>query len=340
MRIPSSYHLYSASLKVSPSNSIIKNYRKTRSALIPLPLQCVLYLSILQIPFTYIFLPGTKDYSIQSITEVIILLTTLTYHRIFFRKMPAAFLAFVGFLYMRVLFGSIWVPDLAWWGSSRVIFRLLLWAWFLFCVLQASEVRRHSLKIYVAACIVAVTLQLFGVGVSEKFGLMGERISAFQQNANALGMIYTIGFLIAIDFATSSIRFKNITKGLTWLGIANFCFIGCLLTASRSAAAASALGLFILFFPRKSIAASFRLGIFALPVLGAVIWMASLYPGVVHRFDHYKEGARQDETRVIMVPLLLEIFLQSPIYGTGPEGYRGAVERQGFGYWRRWSNHT
>ncbi len=246
--------------------------------------------------------------------------------------MPAAFLAFVGFLSVRVLFGIIEVPDFSWWGSSREIFRLLLWAWFLFSVLQASEVRRHSLKIYVAACIVAVTLQLIGVGDSAKFGDMNERISAFQQNANALGNIYSIGFLIAIDFATFSIRLKNITKGLTWLGIANFCFIGCLLTASRSAAAASALGLFILFFPRKSMAASFRLGIFALPVLGAVIWMASLYPGVVHRFDPSKQGAMQDETRVGMVPMVLEIFLQSPIYGTGPEGYREEFARQGFGY--------
>jgi len=246
--------------------------------------------------------------------------------------MPAAFLAFVGFLSVRVLFGIIEVPDFSWWGSSRVIFRLLLWAWFLFSVLQASEVRRHSLKIYVAACIVAVTLQLFGVGVSEKFGLMGERISAFEQNANALGMIYTIGFLIAVDFARISfIRFKLITKGLIWLGIGTLCFIGCLLMASRAAAATSALGLFILFFPRKSIAASFRLGIVALPVLGAVIWMLSLYPGVAHRFDPSKEGAMQDEARVRMVPMVLEIFLQSPIYGTGPEGYKGEAARQGFG---------
>ena len=55
----------------------------------------------------------------------------------------------------------------------------------------------------------------------------------------------------------------------------------------------------------------------------------SQIPAVVQRFEKLEAARLGDqEGRARMIPVLWEIFLRSPIYGSGPDGYRFELTRR------------
>ena len=65
-------------------------------------------------------------------------------------------------------------------------------------------------------------------------------------------------------------------------------------------------------------------------ILGAIAWQI---PTVVKRFERVNaSNLYEQEGRVRMMPVLVEIFLRSPIYGTGPDRYRMELTRRAMPY--------
>jgi O-antigen ligase len=60
--------------------------------------------------------------------------------------------------------------------------------------------------------------------------------------------------------------------------------------------------------------------------------VASQIPTVLKRFEVAASGPATDESRVRMIPVLWDIFLRSPITGTGPDRYQYELTRRAMPY--------
>jgi O-antigen ligase len=116
-----------------------------------------------------------------------------------------------------------------------------------------------------------------------------------------------------------------VLTGLTGAGMAR--------TGSRSAVLILVMGLLVLLFQGGSFGSSMKRMVSLLlvgAVLTTIIWQI---PTVLERFENVNSSnIYQREGRVRMAPVLWEMFLRSPIYGSGPDRYQFELTRRAMPY--------
>jgi O-antigen ligase len=104
-------------------------------------------------------------------------------------------------------------------------------------------------------------------------------------------------------------------------------------TGSRTAVLILATGVLVLLFQSGSFGLRTKRFASLLPigaVLTAIIWQI---PTVMERFEKANlSNTYQQEGRVRMAPVLWEMFLRSPIYGSGPDRYQCELTRRAMPY--------
>ncbi|WP_257313151.1 O-antigen ligase family protein [Geothrix fuzhouensis] len=284
-------------------------------------------ITIALVPFTNVFVPMTnRQYSLMSVTQLFFWACLLLSPRVLKRGFSPIL------IWMAVLFGTRYVygsllstlpNQMA--DSTRNMIRPLLWAWILAAVMREDRLRKRACDFFVLGCALAGILHLMGIGAAAPIveALGEQRISAFEQNANVLGVIYATAFVIAIARVIQPRTGYGWATRLLFAGGGIIVILGLLLTGSRTAALLAVIGVVTL------VAIETRRARWSPPaVLASVIVMAAVVGGSLAKSIIEKRSERvvsadiSSEDRARMAPVLIEQFFRSPLYGLGPENYR------------------
>jgi O-antigen ligase len=294
-----------------------------------------LYLSVFCIPFTKLYLPGTGDrIGVIRMVQALILGAILSQPRVCIRLVPVALFWFLAYCGWRILSGVWFTPGLSssWWPDSLGWLQFSLpWVWVMFNVLQFPTVSRRGLWALAWGCCLCASLQIVGIGVVDVDNGIEGRSSIFGENANVVGATYAVALITLIGLG----MLKDVTLHQRFLLLPLIAVIGTgmAMTGSRTAVLILLIGIAVLFCQGQAFGSKTKR--FALVVLiGAVlVGVISQIPTVMQRFekvDSYKN--QQQEPRVRMAPVLWEMFLRSPIYGSGPDGYQLELTRRAMPY--------
>ncbi len=315
------------------------NEAKTRASVIIGPnayVHWAFYLSAFSIPFMRVYIPGTGDrLGVIRLVQLLLLCAVAFQPRVCLRLVPMALVWFVTYCGLRVCSGLWLAPELAgtWWPNTfdRLQYSLP-WVWMAFNLLQFPRIGRGGLWALAWGCALCACFHIAGIGVTTVDNTFDEvRSTVFGENANLVGVTYAIGVIILIDFSMSS-KVKLSRRGLVFPIIA---LIGVALakTGSRTAFLAVAVGVVVLLFQARSfssLTARYAAVILTGALLTVVVWQV---PTVIERFgDLDPQSIRRNEPRARMVPVLWEMFLRSPIYGSGPDEYTFELTRRAMPY--------
>jgi O-antigen ligase len=289
------------------------------------------YLSVFAIPFVRLYLPGTGDrIGVTRVVQVLILCAVLSQPRVCIRLIPTALFWFLAYCALRILVGLWLTPELSalWWPSTVEWLQIgLPWVWVLFNVLQFPNMGRNGLWALALSCSLCALLHVAGIGVVEVDKGIEGRSTIFGENANVVGAAYALTIVILVGLA----MVRNI-KPIRRLSLFSLiAVVGAALakTGSRTAVLVLTMGIGLLFFQGRSFGSRSKRFLMLLligAVLGAVIWQI---PTAMKRFEKLDaSNINQQEARVRMIPVLWEIFWRSPIYGSGPDGYRFELTRR------------
>ena len=292
------------------------------------------YLSIFTIPVSHLYLPGTGDrVGVERIVQVLILFGVLSQPRVCLRFVPAALFWFLAYIGIRILWGLWLTPEMSayWWPSSREFVELLPWVWVMFNVLQFPEARRGGWWALGLGCSLGALCQVAGIGATAVDNGLDDRFSAFGLNANELGATYAAAMISLLGLW--------MTRTGTWIQrLLPFLLIVLLgvamaKTGSRTAILILIMGVLVLLCFGKMFGSNWR-RLACLLLLGtavaAILWQN---PTAMERFQEISlQNIGQDNPRARMAPVLWKMFLRSPLYGSGPDGYEYELTRQAMPY--------
>ena len=293
------------------------------------------YLSIFCVPFGQLYLPGTGDrVGVVRLVQMLILCAVLSQPRVCLRLVPVALFWFLAYCGLRILFGSWFTPELStfWWPSTLELLEFALpWLWVMFNVLQFPHARRGGLWALAWGCSLCASLHIAGIGVVEVDKGIEGRSSVFGQNANVMGATYAIAVIVLVGLAM--FRGVKLSQRLLLLVLTALTGAGMAKTGSRTAVLILIMGVIVLLFQSgsfesrtKRCASLLLIG----AVLSAIIWQI---PTVMKRFEKVNSSnIYQQEGRVRMAPVLWEMFLRSPTYGSGPDRYQFELTRRAMPY--------
>ena len=200
----------------------------------------------------------------------------------------------------------------------------------MFNVLQFPDVRRTGFWALGFGCLLCAMCHIAGIGVTTDPHVEETRSSVFGLNANEL----------AATYATAAIALFGIwtTQSRTWvqrlLPVPMMTIIGIALakTGSRGAIMILAIGLLVLLiggsFGSKLKRLACLIGFGA--VLAVILWQI---PTAMTRFQEINpQNIGENNPRARMAPVLWEMFLRSPLYGLGPDGYEWELTRRAMPY--------
>ncbi len=284
-------------------------------------------ISIALVPFTNVFIPKTAlKYSVMSLTQLFFWACLLISPRVL-RRGYSPILAWMLVLYgTRYVYGTLlsnFQELMA--DSTRNMIRPMLWAWILAAVMQEDRLRRWGADVYLFGCTLAGVLHLLGIGTERPIvEVMGSlRISAFELNANVLGVIYATAFVIALARVIQARAGHGPLARLLYAGAGVITMLGLLLTGSRSAAVFVALGSLSLIAIETRRAGWSRSAVLAsVLAAGGILGVGMANSIIGQRSERIASAGVGSEDRARMAPVLIEQFLRSPIIGLGPENYR------------------
>jgi hypothetical protein len=292
------------------------------------------YLSVFSIPFSHLYLPGTGGrVGILRMVQVIIVCGVLSQPRVCLRLVPTALFWFLAYCAMRILWGLWLTPEKAdvWWPSSRESLEFLPWLWVMFNVVQFPDARRGGLWALGLGCSLCALLHIAGIGVAEVANDPTGRTSVFGLNANELGVTYAIAVIALLGLWM--IQSGTLVQRLIPFPLIAVIVLAMAKTGSRSAVLILVLGVMVLLFLGKSfgsrtkrITSLLMIGL----LLAVILWEV---PTVMERFKEINpQNIGQDNPRARMAPVLWEMFLRSPIYGSGPDDYEFELTRRAMPY--------
>jgi len=293
------------------------------------------YLSVFLIPFSRLYLPGTGDrLGVTRLVQVLLLCAVASQPRVCLRFVPTALLWFLGYAAFRIAEGIGLTPDLAglWWPSTLEWLEFSLpWVWVMFNLLQFPRLPRAGLWALACGCALCALLHIAGIGEGSVGDGTDGRSTVFGENANVVGTTYAIALIAMV--ALAMMKTTPWSKRLVLYGMVGLAGGALAKTGSRTAALTLVLGVCLLLIRgrwhqsrTRRIATVVLLSL----ILGAIAWQI---PTVVKRFEKVNaSNLYEQEGRVRMMPVLIEIFLRSPIYGTGPDGYRMELTRRAMPY--------
>jgi O-antigen ligase len=294
------------------------------------------YLSAFSIPFARLYVPGTGERAgVTRIVQLLLLCAVASQPRVCLRLFPFALLWFVAYAAVRMFSGLWFSPELwaAWWPSTFEWLQFSLpWVWVMFNLLQFPQVRRGGLWAFVWGCSLCASLHLLGIGVSAVDNNLEEvRTTVFGENANLVGTNYAIAITALIGMGM--LNDLKLSRRLLVFPLIALIGLAMAKTGSRTALLLIALGVIVLLFQAESIASKanrFSAVILLGLVLAGVVWQV---PTVMQRFqdlDAHNIGRLNPRAR--MAPVLWEIFMRSPIYGSGPDQYEMELTRRAMPY--------
>jgi O-antigen ligase len=296
----------------------------------------VFYLSVFAIPFARVYVPGTGErLGVSRVVQLLLLCGVISQPRICLRMVPVALLWFVAYCAVRIFSGLWLAPEMAatWWPSTFEWLQLSLpWAWIMFNLLAFPKIRRGGLWALVWGCSLCAALHLLGVGVTTvDSNILEVRTTVFGENANVVGATYAVALISLIGLG----MFKDVrlSRQLLLLPLITLVGLGLAKTGSRSAGLMVVMGIIVLLFQAESFASKAR-RYWTLVLIGAilvaVVWQV---PTVIERFrDLDPHNIGQQNPRARMAPVLWEMFLRSPIYGSGPDQYSFELTRRAMPY--------
>ena len=293
------------------------------------------YLSIFSVPFGHLYLPGTGErVGVTRLAQLLILCGVLSQPRVCLRLVPVAMIWFLAYCGVRILSGLWFTPELStlWWPSTLELLEFSLpWLWMMFNVLQFPQARRGGLWALVWGCSLCAAFHIAGIGVVEvDHGIEG-RSSVFGQNANVIGAIYAVAVITLVGLGM--FPGVKLRERLLMLVLTAVVGAGMAKTGSRTAVLILVMGVLVLLFQGRSFGS--RTKRFAsLLLIGAVLAaIVRQIPTVMERFQKVNSSnIYQQEGRVRMAPVLWEMFLRSPIYGSGPDRYQFELTRRALPY--------
>ena len=294
------------------------------------------YLSVFSIPFARLYVPGTGDrVGVTRIDQLLLLCAVASQPRICLRLFPVALLWFGGYCVLRILSGLWLSPELwsSWWPTTFDWLQFSLpWVWIMFNLLQFPKIRRGGLWALVWGCSLCASFHVLGIGVSAADNSLEEvRTTVFDQNANLIGLIYATGLISLVGLGISNDL--KLSRQLLVLPLIGLLGLAMAKTGSRTALVLVVMGILVLLFQSESFASRtkrYSMLVLVGAVLAVIVWQV---PTVMERFedlDPHDLGRKNPRAR--MVPVLWEIFLRSPIYGTGPDRYTFELTRRAMPY--------
>jgi len=294
------------------------------------------YLSIFAIPFYGLYIPGSGDrIGVTRAIQLLLFLAVASQPRVCLRFVPAALFWFLSYSALRLISGFWLSPELQklWWPSTFALLQFSFpWVWILFNIAQFSEYRRTGLWALVWGCSLCALLHVLGIGVRELDNGADGRSTIFLTNANIIGANYAVAMLIVAGLGLLHQVRANHQRLLSIVLLALLAS-GLAKTGSRNSAFLFAIGVLVLLFESKALSSkAWRLASFLLiaSVLAGVIWQV---PTVLRRFEKAASAnVQRQEARVRMIPVLWEMFLRSPLYGSGPDNYQKELTRRTMPY--------
>lgn len=289
---------------------------------VPAPLRWSFLLFILCLPFDEVdlgFMSG--DLSIARISGLIFFGIYFLYRnpvtgRSGFPPLPRAlwfFAAYVCIFLIRHYFDSTRTESILY-GVSTLV-QLLIFLWVSADLLRDEKLARRSLFAYaVSSSILALGLLGLVPGLSEEN--IGERVAAFETNPNTAAQHIVLSLLsimgLVLCGAFPGLRAKVF---VTPLGLA--LIAGLVASGSRAALVAFVIGSGLYLWPHwrsRRVVKSFVIAAFG---IGAIIFLVARDPEFVDRIVAASEG--EGAGREVIYPVALEMILQDPILGWGPE---------------------
>lgn len=293
------------------------------------------YLSVFLVPFTRLYLPGTGErIGVTRLVQALILGAVLSQPRVCLRLVPVALFWFLAYCAVRIFDGFWLTPEFStfWWPSTAEWLQFSLpWVWVMFNVLQFPNTARGGLWGLIWGCSLCALLHIAGIGVVEvDHGIEG-RSTVFGENANVVGATYAIAAIALVGLGM--LKDLKRSQRLLLLPLISIVGTGLAKTGSRTAILILAMGITVLLFQSRSFESRtkrFAGLLLVAAVLAGVMWQI---PTVMKRFEKLDSSRVQEqEGRVRMIPVLWEIFLRSPIYGSGPDGYQSELTRRAMPY--------
>jgi O-antigen ligase len=323
----------------SPSHAAdARELNVRRSTLLgPNPLvRWAFYFSAFAIPFARLYVPGTGDrLGVTRIVQLLLLCAAASQPRVCLRFFPLALLWFAAYAAIRVLSGLWFSPQLwaSWWPNTLEWIQLSLpWVWIMFNLLHFPQVRRRGLWAFVWGCALCASLHVLGIGVAAVDNDIEEiRTTVFGENANIVGTTYAVAIIILIGLGM--LKDLKLSRRLLLFPLLALIGIAMAKTGSRTSFLLVATGVVVLLFqadafvPRaRRFASLILIGL----VLAGVVWQV---PTVMQRFDDLDaRNIGHLNPRARMAPVLWEMFLRSPIYGSGPDQYQMELTRRAMPY--------
>ena len=291
-------------------------------------------LSIFAIPFTQLYLPGTAErIGVTRLVQVLLLAAVLSQPRVCLRFVPVALLWFLAYCAVRLVWGLWLSPELHadWWPSTWQWLQFSLpWVWVLFNVLQFPKMSRAGLWALIWGCSLCALLHIAGVGTVEVGKGDEGRSSVFGENANIIAATYAIALIALVGLGM--LKKVGLSRRLLLVLLVSIVAAGLAKTGSRTGALIVVIGLLVLLFQARSFVPRAQRYVI-LSIIGAIL-IGVIYqmPTVLNRLENISSFDARQEARARMFPVLWEIFLRSPIYGSGPDQYQFELTRRAMPY--------
>lgn len=292
------------------------------------------YFTLAAIPFLRLYVPGTGErLGIQRVAQLLMFAAMFSRPRVCLRFVPFSLLWFFAYCIIRIISGLWQAPEYSkmWWPSSLELLQFYLpLAWFIFNILHYPKFAYGGLWAFVIGASLCALFHIAGIGVVEVDQGIDGRSAIFDQNANEIGEIYGLSLVALVALGL----FRNTKQKLRFLvfPLAASVAIGLAKTGSRTGTLFAMLGILILLPQTRAFVPRVKRYLVILLVAIVFAGVISQIPTVLKRFETASSGPATDESRVRMIPVLWEIFLRSPITGTGPDRYQYELTRRAMPY--------
>lgn len=274
------------------------------------------YAFIFSIPFELAFLrvvPGQS--TLTRFIGFLLLAVALVQPRLCFRWPPDAFWCFAVYLFVYTILGFLQdaVYQSAMVARLFTLSQMLVLFWVSYNLLRYERVLRGTLLTLSVSCVCVAVLQFLGIS-SQEVGQ--ERLTAFGDNPNAVGVQLSVGLLALSGLAYGRKISTWQLRLLFWL-CTGLLAVAIVRTGSRGAILALTTGLLLFFLRDKSLVAKLKVGVTALIAVGFLGFAAYQIEAVRARWEKaLVEGHLAGREEIL--PQAWEMFEERILFGWGP----------------------